>query len=329
MNNDLVRFKNKLDNGFDSCDKVIILPHKNIDLDAISSAIGIALMARKHRKETHIIVDEEVKSIEKGASLVMEEAKDDFSIIDKSKYLDLENKNDLFILTDVNKKSMICNIDDINKSNSFIIDHHHISDDTLDCRGKFIDTSSSSASEIVSKLLRLYKLKPSQEIANYLLAGIYLDTYNFRKNVYDDTFDIASYLTKCGANVNDVSKYFISDIESENRVKNLINKANFSNVSIATINGEDDKEYSIVEIAKAADSLLQYDVDATFVIANIGGNNVYVSARSKNKIDVGNIMSYLGGGGNNCSGATKIANESIESVNSRLLKILTPSCYNS
>ena len=79
---------------------VIIVPHTGIDFDAIGSAIGLSLIAKRMKKESSIVVDDPFHQIDPGVQLVIEAAKTDFSIITRDKYLQTQNEEDLFVLTD-------------------------------------------------------------------------------------------------------------------------------------------------------------------------------------------------------------------------------------
>jgi c-di-AMP phosphodiesterase-like protein len=173
------------------------------------------------------------------------------------------------------------------------------------------------------------KIKIPTNIANYLLAGIYLDTNKMTKNVTTDTFVTASRLTEQGADINHVMELFQEDFDSDRRVQELINKTKMINYKIAMMIADESEEYTNKEIARAADYGLTYGTDASFAIGKIDDDTVSVSARSKNKVDVGKVMGALGGkgGGNPCSGATKIQNESVEEVSKKLEKLLRPNFY--
>ena len=86
-------------------------------------------------------------------------------------------------------------------------------------------------------------------------------------------------------------------------------------------------QYRREEIAKAADYALKYGADASFVIGKIEDDIVSVSGRSKEKINVGYIMSQIGGGGNKYSGASRVENEKIEGVYKKLIKVIKPPYY--
>ncbi len=308
--------------------KVVIVPHNNIDFDAIGSAIGLSLITKKLKKASCIVVNDPIYKIDHGVQLIIEEAKKEFSIINREKYLEQAVSDELFILTDVNKSYLISLEDKLpNNENVIIIDHHATDDNTVDSSIKYIDTSVSSASEIVTKILCMSKIKIQQEIANYLLAGIYLDTNKLSKNASSETMRIVAKLMECGANLNTVTDFFTEDFISDRRVQELVNRAKMINLSIAIVSADEEEEYTREELAKAADYLLKYKVDASFAIGNIDDHIVSISARSKERVDVGQVMQQLEGGGNQYSGATKLKDCTVEEATKRLKKVIKPSCY--
>ena len=177
------------------------------------------------------------------------------------------------------------------------------------------------------KLLCQFKVKPNSEIANYLLAGIYLDTNKLTKNVSSETMKTIAKLLESGASMNRVTDLFAEDFISDRRVQELVSKAKISTFSIAIVTAEDNIEYTREELAKVADYLLKYKVDAAFAIGNIGDDIVSISARSKERVNVGAVMQNLEGGGNQYSAATKLSNSTIKEAAERLMKIIQPPCY--
>ena len=309
-------------------ENVIIVPHKNVDFDAISSAIGFSLIASKMKKNPYIVVDDPAYGIDHGVQMIMNEARKSCQIINRDKYLQIKKDNDLIVLVDVNKKYLISLKDDIDENNRVvIIDHHDSDENTVNADCEYIDTSMSSASEIVMKLLTLYRIKPNACIANYLLAGIYLDTNKFTKNVSPETMGIVTKLLECGASMNRVTDLFTEDFNSDRRVQELVSKAKVTNFSVATIVANQEDEYTREELAKAADYLLKFGVDAAFAVGNIGDNSVAISARSKESVNVGDVMHELEGGGNPFSAATKLTDVTTEEAGKRLIKTITPPFY--
>ena len=307
---------------------VVIVPHTRIDIDAFASAIGISLVASKLQKPSTILIDDASYTIDNSVKNVIEDAKKKFNIVNRDKYLkskclNTEEDNDLFVLTDVNKSNLICVSEEVKKANPdniFIIDHHDEGSTTIDSNYKFIDTNASSASEIIVKLLNSFKIKCTPEVANYLLAGIHLDTNRLTKNTTSDTFKIVAKLMENGASNSVIDSWFTEDFESHKRVLELVSKATIYKYSFAIVLAEEGCEYTREELAKVSDYLLKYGVDAAFAIGDVDENLISISARSKEKVNVGEIMKELDGGGNKCSAATKISNTTVEEVGNKLIK---------
>lgn len=309
-------------------ENIVIVPHNGVDFDAIGSAIGISLIAKKMKKPASIVVDDPFHKIDPGVQLVMEAAKSEFPIINREKYLQGRKDDDLFILTDVNKSYLVSLKDElIDPQKIIIIDHHNADESTIQAETTYINPEVSSASEVISKLLCLYKIKPTPEVANYLLAGIYLDTNKLTKNTSAETMKTVARLLENGASMNRVTDLFTEDFVSDRRVQELVSKAKINTYSIATVCADPEVEYTKEELAKVADYLLKYKVDAAFAIGNIGNGTISISARSKERVDVGAVMQELSGGGNQYSGATKLTDCSIEEAEKNLVKILQPPCY--
>ena len=325
---DIKNLKINLERKILESEKLIIVPHNSIDFDAIGSAIGLALVGNKLKKSTHILVNDLPYKMDHGCKLIVDEAKEDFDIIDKNKYTKIDNPNDLFVLTDVNKKHLI-SIPEIltNPNNIFIIDHHEKDSDTVNSNNIYIDSNVSSASEIIYHLLDDFDIKIPDRVANYLLSGIYLDTNKYTKNTSAKTMLVVAKLLELGASMNTVTNWFTEDFESDRRVQELVSKVEIIRHSIAIIKASEDMEYVKEELAKAADYSLKYEIDAAFAIGNIGENVVAVSARSKEKVDVGEVMKDMGGGGHKYSAACQLQNTTIEEVGKKLVKKLTPAYY--
>ena len=284
-------------------------------------------MQKKYKKESKIIVNDNLSMVDPGVKIIVDELNRESNlVIDKNKYLKEKNSDDLFILTDVNKKNLI-SVNDILNDNTLIIDHHNENENTVNASYKYINTKMSSASEIVTKLITMLKIKIPASIANYLLAGIYLDTNKLTKNTSSDTFKTVSKLIDSGASINRVADFFTEDFTSDRRVQNLVNKLDINHYTVGTIIADENEIVEAVELAKAADYSLRYGLDAVFAMGKISDDVISISARSKGMLNVGEVMSQLQGGGNEHSGATKIKDESIEEVGTKLKKLLKNPYY--
>ncbi len=309
--------------------RVVIVPHNRIDFDAIGSALGLAAIVKKMNGVPLIVVNDNIKEMQRGIQIIMNDVSKDYEIVSRDKYLEMREDDDVYILTDVNKRGMV-SIGDVitDPEKILIIDHHNMDDSTIPSEATFVDEHVSSASEIVARLMCMFKCKSTPEIANYLLAGIYLDTNHMSKNISNDTFLAASKLAGMGANINRVNDLFLEDFTSDRRVQDLVNRVEIVTYTIATILADEGITYTQEELAKAADYVLKYGVDASFAVGNIGDGVVQVSARSPENINVGEVMKELGGGGNQASGAAKVPDSNVEEVGMRLRKVLEPTGYN-
>ena len=132
LTKDIKGLKESLIYGINTSDKVIIIPHVNPDFDAIGSALGLAVIAKKYKKDVYIIVDEPSYKLYKGVSDILKDIKNEFKVISGAEYKTIKGDNDLFILTDVNGKNRIPLKDEIVDNKTIVIDHHDENDDTIE-----------------------------------------------------------------------------------------------------------------------------------------------------------------------------------------------------
>lgn len=322
--------KDCLDKLLSENDRVFIVPHNKPDMDALGSAIGMSLICKKNKKRSFIVIDDNIEKIETATRMVIEEIQNEFDIIKASDIPNLISDKSLMIAVDVNKENLISTkkyLDDFNSI--FVLDHHRIDENTIKTPHLFVDEKLSSACEEVSRLVFLYGAKLTKDQANYLLAGIILDTNKLSKNVSSDTFIVASKLSTRGADVAVASNLFLEDFEHDRAIQRLVDNTIFPTYvfAIASDTNDSSKIYEIEDIAKAADYLLKYQVNATFALAYIDEETISISARSKGIIDVSKIMKIFGGGGNEHSGAARIKGKTIDEIKSILCSLLIPTNY--
>lgn len=234
------------------------------------------------------------------------------------------------IAVDANKDYLLCTKKYLNEfKNIVVIDHHKTDEHTIKTPYLYVDESISSVCEEVSRLLFLYGVKLSPDYANYLLAGIILDTNKLSKNTSARTFEVASKLTASGADPTIANNMFLEDFEHDRAIQRLVDNTDFQNYIFAIASDSEDsgRIYEPEDIAKAADYLLKYNINCSFAMAYIDDITISVSARSKGLIDVSKIMRLFGGGGNEYSAAAKIRGKSLQEVKSLLISSLMPGAY--
>lgn len=315
--------------------KIFIVGHSEPDFDSISSAIGLWTICKILGRKAYIIVDDGNDSLEPGVRRIINENRQRFNIIDLATFEKLISKNSSLIITDTNKDYMLSVKDYLEDFKyKIIIDHHAEDQHTVESEYSFINQHASSASEIVAQVLNSYRLHYDEDVANYLLAGIQLDTNRYSNNTSSKTHSVAEKLIEHGANPSSVSKMFRSEFETDRRINNLIYNGSLfetyernifqtRQVSFTLNRSLPNTIYKKEDLAKAADKMLDYNVDAAFVIGYVKEDLVSISARSKSDINAGSIMNKLGGGGNATSGACKILTPNIEEVEEQLRNIVS------
>ena len=322
--------KASLDRLLEENDNVFVVPHIRPDFDAVGSALGIALICKKNNKNCFIVIDDDYDKLEPETRKVLESIKSNFNFIRSNDLPVYLTPRSMMVAVDANKDYLLCTKNYLSEfKNIVVIDHHKTDDHTIKTPYLYVDDSISSVCEEVSRLLFLYGVKLSPDYANYLLAGIILDTNKLSKNTSSKTFEVASKLTASGADPTIANNMFLEDFEHDRAIQRLIDNTDFQNYIFAIASDSEDsgRIYEPEDIAKAADYLLKYNINCSFAMAYIDDITISVSARSKGLIDVSKIMRLFGGGGNEYSAAAKIREKNLQEVKNLLISSLMPGAY--
>ena len=303
------------------CEKVIIMGHINPDIDAMGSALGIYRIATSLRKETYI-VNNESTSIKTFIENIEEEYKN--VIINKDEALDKIDNETLLVIVDTHKKSYVEVPELLDKTNKIVvIDHHRRGTDFIDQSIlTFQEVYASSASELVSELIQYTQNEielPTIE-AEALYAGIMMDTKNFTFKTGVRTFEAAAYLRRCGIDIIKVKKWFQSDLESYNKISEIVRKAEVIHDTIAIATYETQEKDTSLICAKSADELLTIgNITASFVLGTME-DKICISGRSIGDINVQVILEKLGGGGHITLAGAQLENKTIEEAKKELIE---------
>lgn len=294
--------------------QVLVMGHRNSDMDAIGAAAGMVCAARVKGKPVHIVVDQNhtmaTELIERLETLP--EYKDVF--ISAEDAMIMCDYNTLLIVVDVNRPGYVESealLQSINKV--AVIDHHRRAADYIENAVVSLhEPYASSASELVSELLQY--LVPTSGIltgeAEAMLAGIYLDTKAFSTRTGVRTFEAAAYLRRAGAEAGDVKRLFQSSFDQYMERQKLISSAR--NCGQGVIFAVTDEEVDRVAAAQAADELLSIIGTRASVVAFRRGNDMAVSARASGQVNVQLLMERLGGGGNHSAAGAQLPNTTPE-----------------
>lgn len=299
---------------------IYIMGHKDLDLDAIGSAIAIHNLLLEENKKSTIIIDDQFH--EPAVSKVLEETKNKI-IVKTSKEINI-NKKSLLIIVDTNKSYLLQNEKLLEQTdNILIVDHHDLTKDSINSGLVLIDEKASSVCEMIAQYIFSNNLKISEYIATILLSGIVLDTNNFVIKTTANTYNMAYNLTLLGADPIKVQYLLKQDIEDYIARQKVITDVKIFNNNIAIAKGSQRIKYRREELAKIADTLLQFNhIESSYVIGYLSTKTVGISARSIGKENVGKIINKLGGGGDDHEAAAKIEESKIEEIEEKLISIL-------
>ncbi|WP_313803131.1 DHH family phosphoesterase [Cytobacillus sp.] len=310
-------------------DKVIIMGHKNPDMDAVGAAIGIQKIAEMNNREGYIVVN--FQEIDTGIQRLMTEIQKKEELFEKfitpAQALEIATEDTLLVVVDTHKPSMVIEEKLIHRlEHVVVIDHHRRAEEFIkNPLLVYMEPYASSTAELVTELLEYQPKNVKVEMleATALLAGIIVDTKSFSLRTGSRTFDAASYLRSLGADTVLVQKFLKEDVDTYIKRSKIIENVYFYREGIAIAKGQPDEEYSQVLIAQTADTLLTMDgVIASFVISKRSEYTVGVSARSLGDVNVQVIMENLEGGGHLTNAATQLSDVSLDEVEERLQSVI-------
>ncbi len=296
--------------------------HKNPDIDALGSAMGIYRLAKTIGKPAYIVASNLGMNLGKFIDTLKETEYNDI-IIDKKEALNLIDKNTLLVVVDTHKRSFVEVPELLDETeNIVVIDHHRKGPDFIENASlTFQEVYASSAAELVTEILQYVETKPTltQVEIEALYGGIMVDTKNFTFKTGVRTFEAAAYLRKFGVDIIKVKKWFQADLESYNVIADIVKRAEMISDSIAISTYDEEDKNANTICAKAADELLTIsDITASFVLGNTG-ENICISGRSIGDINVQVILEKLGGGGHITLAGAQLTDISIEDAKVELI----------
>lgn len=311
----------------DQAEEVIVMGHKNADMDSFGASIGIIRAVRNRKKDAYLVLEKINPSIRNIYNRMVEEAPEYLDIIlSPEDALEVVNESSLLIMVDNHRPSFAEAPELLELTDKIVvIDHHRrgaefIEEPVL----TYLEPYASSTCELVTEMLYYMsdKLEMTKFEADALLAGITVDTKNFTFQTGVRTFEAASILKRAGADTTNVRQLFRDDyniyLKKADVIKN--SKILFEKIAIGRL--ESDLEDSILIAAQSANDLLNIDgVEASFVLTQ-WGQKVHISGRSLGNISAQLILEKLGGGGHLTSAGTQIEDKTIDEVEELLIETI-------
>ena len=311
-----------------SVDQVFVVGHKNLDMDALGSAVGMQLFASNVTENSYALYDEDQMSpdIERAVSFLEKEGVT--KLLSVKDAMEMVTNRSLLILVDHSKTALTLSKDFYDLfTQTIVIDHHRRDQDFPDNAViTYIESGASSASELVTELIQFQNSKKNRLTrmqASVLMAGMMLDTKNFTSRVTSRTFDVASYLRTRGSDSIAIQEIAATDFEEYREVNELILQGRKLGSDVLIAEAQNSKCYDTVVISKAADAMLAMSgIEASFVLAKNKQGFISISARSRSKLNVQRIMEELGGGGHFNLAAAQIKDLTLSEAGEKLTEIV-------
>lgn len=307
-----------------SVDAVFVVGHRNLDMDALGSAVGMQYFAQNIMNNAYTVYnpDEMAPDIVRAIKKLSDENCSNLLTVEEA--MKMVTFQSLLIMVDHSKIGLTLDKDFYEQFTQVVVVDHHRRDTDFPNNAvlTYIESGASSASELVTELIQFqndkhHKLNRIQ--SSLLMAGIMLDTKNFTSRVTSRTFDVASYLRTRGSDSLEIQQIAATDFEEYRQINELILSGQRIESNVVIACADDTKEYDNIIPSKAADTILDMaGIEAVFVVTRNTKGYVSISARSHSKINVQRIMEEMGGGGHFNLAAAQVYDQTIAEVCEKL-----------
>lgn len=284
-------------------EKVFIMGHKLGDVDSLGSAVGIFRAAKYLNKKAYIVINDITTSVKPMVDKLMANPDyEDNVFITGTEAEELIDGTSVVVVVDVNKPSYTECAPLLTACKTIVvIDHHRQGNETVEgATLSYVEPNASSACEMVAELLQYIdngvKLKSVEADAMY--SGIIIDTNNFTNKAGVRTFEAAAFLRRNGADVVRVRKLLRNGMdEYKAKAEAIRNLEVYKGCYALAVSPSAGLESPTIVAAQAANEMLDINgIKASFVVTEYN-DQVYISARSIDEVNVQIIMEKLGGGG--------------------------------
>ena len=324
----------------DHSEDIFIMGHRNTDLDAFGSAVGLYEMCKYKGKNARVVFEKGLSG-EDVKNLVLNDYGYNNEMLISAKdaiKVAKERSNVLVIVTDVSSREMVISPEllDVYKIKILIVDHHQPGVNAKRIENpllQFINPTASSASEMVANYIKYCSANPKIIVdprnATAMLAGILLDTDSYiRDTTTPATYEASMYLRECGADNQKAAKLIVGSKEEFMLLNKYLSLMSIVSSGIAYVMVDEGGEPVQDEfLSKVADNLIRIrDIKASFVLGRTGQRNkpiIKISARSDGTVNVGKFMQIMGGGGRFNAAAGTWPNVNLKDKEKELLKAIS------
>ncbi|MGD2021613.1 MAG: CBS domain-containing protein [Desulfobacterales bacterium] len=207
-----------------------------------------------------------------------------------------------------------------------IYDHHPATD--KDIQGHFeVNRLCGANVTLLAEIIAEKGIEISADEATILCLGIYEDTGSFTfPSTTEQDFKAAAFLLSKGANLNVVSDLIARELSPEqvSLLNDMIQSATRYNVNgIDVVVTTVTTEKYMPDFAFLVQKMVKMEnLDALFAIGRME-DKIYVVARSRiTEVDVGSILSPMGGGGHAYAASASIKGDTLAQVENKLVELL-------
>lgn len=309
--------------------KIVISSHISPDGDAVGSCLALYNYCKNYCESVRIVLNDDVpnncKFMDKN-NVIEKYSAEQHSLILK--------EADLFIVLDLNELNRVGGLKDASSQSGAVkimLDHHQKPQLFADVN--YSSPEAAATGELVYQLIRQDKqFKITPETAEALYVAIMTDTGNFRfSNTNDKVLKAASELAKAGANPN----YIYEQIYCKNPRKQML----LYGEALANLEFYFDGYLCIMPLDRAIysktgtnDTDVENFVESLLTIdgVNIGvmlsdaveRNEIRLSFRSKDKINIRSIAERFGGGGHINAAGARVKNGDIAQVKQQIIEFV-------
>lgn len=299
----------------------IITTHTNADFDAIASMLAAQKL---YAGSLVIFPGSQEKSLR---NFFIDSMVYLFNMADLKK-IDFSNIKRLVLVDTrqagrIGKLSSVLERDDID---IHIYDHHPPA--ANDIKGHYeVYRQTGSTVTILAGILQEKDINITPDEATIMCLGIYEDTGSFTfPSTTEDDFKAAAFLLSRGANLNVISNLISREINPKqisllNDMIQASMKYNINGIEIVVTTISSDTY--IHDFAFLVHKMARMEnLDAIFAIAQME-NKIYLVARSRiSEVDVGTIVTPLGGGGHTFAASATIKGKTLAQIEQKLIEVL-------
>lgn len=312
-----------------SASKVFIMSHKDMDADAFGACLAAHKLVTSLNRSAKIIFDD---------NLIDETITNIYGIIKKEyinileyfvtpkEAIDKMTDDTLLIIVDTQYQNLLLSEKVFKKAKKIAVLDHHRRNNLAISNYDFLYTQSSASStvELIVEMFQYLEneITMSSVEATWMLMGVIVDTNNLMYRVSYRTFNVLSLLQKFGAEMAKVQRFLRENFDEYMKRMTILNNLEIVDGKYGVALANDDI-YPRAFLAKIADNIISVNnIKAAFCIGRIDEDEIGISARSLDEVNVQLIMEQLQGGGHFNNAATQIKNITISEARLALLEKL-------